>query len=742
MAGNYAQLLDIINNPTDHLLPAWDNNAKQIEGETIKQYLLYIINSLTVGYQFMGVATPSTTPGTPDQNVFYIGGAGSYSNFGTSITVRQGQICVFKWNGSWTNTPIEIANSGFVNVNDVNGRSTAYGSASAARSAVPTAYRKSGLNITYLLSTGWVIEQFIGDDVDDWAVADNWKTIGPVRATQNTSTGHTDIEVGGVTTPVASAGEVEIQQDGIDILFDGEKQINDFLLNQSLFGGGIVSTLSGYVSTNFLPVFNKCDYNFGDNELDFDFVYGACYDEHKTFISLVSVAGKKVTYQQIINVSQNAKYVRFTFGVKSSDVQESDISDFVLSIVNSVNYQQEIDEQKKELINLTFKTVGTKSANNFLLNKCLDGGGSVEGFDGYASTPKLLIDGPNNYTFGQNELNFKMIYCALYAQNQTFLGFLFSDARKTSFTYQEIIAAQPTAKYLVISFGSVNRAMTESDIEDWQLTVINQDSIKYQFDAQQNLNQWEGKKMLIMGASGTTIGGDTSWPKLTAVKLEMATPMQMNNRRCSNKYENGQLTICGISATIEEFESIGADPSSSWENYFDNTYDLALFGEFAMESYSEVSVEIDGHIYYGGEELIDMIVYPSATYNNNPHLTYSDGSTLESHRNSYIGAIIYLLDKLWSINPTCRVVFTDDFLQYNSYGQINDIRNGVHKLCEKLCMPNIQMYKKLYWLGYTCGNGVADDNNPNVFLYDGQHPSLAGRTIISNIFTHELLLIS
>jgi len=175
MAGNYAQLLDIINNPTDHSLPAWDNNAKQIEGETIQQYLLYLVNSLTVGYQFMGVATPSTSPGTPDQNVFYIGGAGTYANFGTSITVRQGQICVFAWNGSWTNTPIEIANSGFVNVNDVNGRSAAYESASAARSVVPTAYRKSGLNITYLLSTGWIIEQFVGDDVEDWTNNDNWR---------------------------------------------------------------------------------------------------------------------------------------------------------------------------------------------------------------------------------------------------------------------------------------------------------------------------------------------------------------------------------------------------------------------------------------------------------------------------------------------------------------------------------------------------------------------------------------
>lgn len=213
MAGNYAQLLDIINNPTDHSLPAWDNDNKLIEGLTIKQYLLTIIQSLTAGYQFMGVATPSTSPGTPDQNVFYIGGAGTYANFGTSITVRHGQICIFKWNGSWTNTQIEIAETGFLNVNDVNGRTTAYGNESAGRSAVPTAYRKCGLNITYFLSTGWVIELFVGDDVSDWGDSENWKTIGPIDVSQNNTTKHIDINIGNKKTSIPSVQEVELLTD-------------------------------------------------------------------------------------------------------------------------------------------------------------------------------------------------------------------------------------------------------------------------------------------------------------------------------------------------------------------------------------------------------------------------------------------------------------------------------------------------------------------------------------------------
>ena len=115
MAGNYAQLLDIINNPTNHSLPAWDNDNKLIEGLTIKQYLLTIINSLTVGYQFMGVATPSTSPGTPDQNVFYLAAmAGTYTNFG-GIILADGEFAVLKYNGSWTKDVTGAATSEAVN---------------------------------------------------------------------------------------------------------------------------------------------------------------------------------------------------------------------------------------------------------------------------------------------------------------------------------------------------------------------------------------------------------------------------------------------------------------------------------------------------------------------------------------------------------------------------------------------------------------------------------------------------
>ena len=62
------------------------------------------------GYIFRGEATPSTVPGTPTERVAYIGGPGTYTNFGSSITVGAGCICVFKYTGSaWSN---QVINTG------------------------------------------------------------------------------------------------------------------------------------------------------------------------------------------------------------------------------------------------------------------------------------------------------------------------------------------------------------------------------------------------------------------------------------------------------------------------------------------------------------------------------------------------------------------------------------------------------------------------------------------------------
>ena len=77
------------------------NGNGEITGALLQQTLFAMVDSLGADYMFVGIAQPSTNPGTPDQNVFYIGGAGTYPNFNSAV-VPTGYIGAFKYNGSWT----------------------------------------------------------------------------------------------------------------------------------------------------------------------------------------------------------------------------------------------------------------------------------------------------------------------------------------------------------------------------------------------------------------------------------------------------------------------------------------------------------------------------------------------------------------------------------------------------------------------------------------------------------------
>lgn len=85
------------------------NGNNEITGALLQQSLLAMINSLGVGYQYVGIATPSTNPGTPDAKVFYIAnGKGTYTNFG-GIEVTGDEVVVLYWDSSWHKVSTGIA---------------------------------------------------------------------------------------------------------------------------------------------------------------------------------------------------------------------------------------------------------------------------------------------------------------------------------------------------------------------------------------------------------------------------------------------------------------------------------------------------------------------------------------------------------------------------------------------------------------------------------------------------------
>lgn len=76
---NYSELIATINEQIKA------NGNQEITGPVLNAVLQAMVTALGEGYQFMGVATPDTNPGTPDAKVFYLAlTEGVYTHFGVA----------------------------------------------------------------------------------------------------------------------------------------------------------------------------------------------------------------------------------------------------------------------------------------------------------------------------------------------------------------------------------------------------------------------------------------------------------------------------------------------------------------------------------------------------------------------------------------------------------------------------------------------------------------------------------
>lgn len=151
------------------------NGEQEITGANLQSVLLAIVNSIGAEYTFAGVATPSTSAGTPDQNVFYIGAAGEYSNLGTTITIPTGSIGIFKYNGTWSNQSIHIYSISDDLIEDGGVLSDTMKSILASAVDVPYVIKGALINsndgeYTFQSNSSWDLVCFTVKRGSDWAV--------------------------------------------------------------------------------------------------------------------------------------------------------------------------------------------------------------------------------------------------------------------------------------------------------------------------------------------------------------------------------------------------------------------------------------------------------------------------------------------------------------------------------------------------------------------------------------------
>lgn len=85
------------------------NGRQEITGQILNSVLNAMVTALGAGYQYAGIATTATNPGTPDAKVFYIAnGKGTYTNFG-GLQVTEDVVVVLYWDSSWHKVSTGIA---------------------------------------------------------------------------------------------------------------------------------------------------------------------------------------------------------------------------------------------------------------------------------------------------------------------------------------------------------------------------------------------------------------------------------------------------------------------------------------------------------------------------------------------------------------------------------------------------------------------------------------------------------
>lgn len=78
-----------------------NNGNQEITGQVLQNTLNSIISNIGKDSSFVDIAIPSTNPGVPDGNVFYLATKqGIYSNF-SGITVLKGEVAILEWRGKW-----------------------------------------------------------------------------------------------------------------------------------------------------------------------------------------------------------------------------------------------------------------------------------------------------------------------------------------------------------------------------------------------------------------------------------------------------------------------------------------------------------------------------------------------------------------------------------------------------------------------------------------------------------------
>ena len=297
--------------------------------------------------------------------------------------------------------------------------------------------------------------------------------------------------------------------------------------------------------------------------------------------------------------------------------------------------------------------------------------------------------------------------------------------------YYIAISVATNNKYKPIK-GYINR--TTYNLNNLKLNEFNLSEVeKYikTLNGKSEINQWKGKKIGILG---TSVSFGRYSTKSYAMEIESKLGCTVKNFSVPglalHTQENGnQLAYGSFVLSKTEYQEQGRTiPSSPIDYTVDGSYN---------DYYKTWE-----NVFTGENQDIDLWVFAVAPNNKRFGLDdwnlfdknnwkYSDETTFESHRTTFIGSILFIMDKMYKLNPNARMVFVLD----SGGSPYANGKSNFEAISTQWNIPIIDLWGKI---------NISPKSLIKLKSKDGtdDHPSTFAHNIMGNIFANELLLIS
>lgn len=312
---------------------------------------------------------------------------------------------------------------------------------------------------------------------------------------------------------------------------------------------------------------------------------------------------------------------------------------------------------------------------------------------------------------------------AIYDENDNIIA-QYNSIESDKYLYDIIVKVPINASYIILNTdGDANRCD--------KIVLEDNNKLKQYINSQSFMNIWKGKKIGVLGTSvahgsNATKCYASECAKILGYNLKMfaAPGLAIHTKPDGTALDYGSFTMSKdeyksctyvhIPDSVENFV-----PGQGYNDHY-RTYENVFIEE---------NKDIDLWIYAVTPNNLNFTTTDWDAFDK-ANWRYNDGSSLADHRKTFLGALIFIMDKMYKLNPNARMILLLDsnFVYSDGLKCFNLVKNAYH-------IPLIDLWGNITTTPQSLKVLKSKDGTDN-------HPSTFAHEIMGRMLSGELTRIS